>query len=116
MHCPLVFQIQKLLGKRKAELFGKDVLDAINSCLSKNPDALAVSGDWVSPKDATLVDSQKAAKRKVIPKATSNSYSTKRSKQDNSGKSKETTEKSKQATSEACICIQDSGSEDADFC
>lgn len=99
-------QIEKLLGKRKTELFGKELLDAISNYTSNNSNSHMVSGTWVSPKDAALSNSQKelehqkAAKRKIPPSLKANIYTTKKRKQD---------------SSKECICIQDSASEKDEF-
>ncbi|KAI5071425.1 hypothetical protein GOP47_0013676 [Adiantum capillus-veneris] len=110
-----VAQIEKLLGKRKTDLFGKNVLDTIIACLSKNPDCHTVAGDWVSPKDVTSLDVQKAGKRKTMSSASMSSSSAKKNKQTDAERSKERTKTSKKDKADDLICIEDSASEDDDF-
>ncbi|MCO5581518.1 hypothetical protein L7F22_035403 [Adiantum nelumboides] len=111
-----VSQIEKVLGQRKADLFGKDILDTISACLSKNPDCLTVAGDWVSPKEVTPLDVQKASKRKIISSASLKSSSAKKIKQNDAEQCKEKKKNRKEKDkADDLICIEDSASEDDDF-
>lgn len=94
-------QVEGVLGKRKSEQYGKEVLDAIENYIGKNSDSPAVTAQWVSPKNShplVLPESAKVSKQQKLEK--NNLSANKKRKLD---------------TVNECICIQDSGSEKDEF-
>ncbi|KAJ7297555.1 hypothetical protein O6H91_Y049100 [Diphasiastrum complanatum] len=44
-------QVEEVIGKQKAELYGKEILTSIKKFLAQNPESSFSAGKWTSPKN-----------------------------------------------------------------